>query len=267
MGQIAMVNLRDHVALVHPTLEPGQKAEKGAKLIKSAVADLATMVPGLRFQVSINKPVLIMGDGIATYAAAQQFARGGVESIMALSLDDEEEIRLLHEKYPGERQNFGRVRNIMKAAAESPLVTRVTVGDPIAKNGRTGNYTVSFENPEGGPPVSVEAGMIMACLDGEMESPGPEFGHNGSSVVCQSEADEHLWTVGPYKGEVVFWINDVEAGFPEFATCPCGALGPLPGPWWNVRISVPAPFFITRTRRCPCLPKSGAFPANWVSSG
>ncbi|MBI9078056.1 MAG: hydrogenase iron-sulfur subunit, partial [Desulfatibacillum sp.] len=211
-----MVNLRDHVAAVH-SLTPDKMAAKGAKLIKSAVADLAAMVPGLRFQVSIDKPVLIMGDGIATYAAAQQFARNGVESIMALSLDDEEEIRLLHEKYPGERQNFGRVRNIMKAVEESPLVTRVTVGDPIVKNGRTGNYAVNFENPEGGTPISVEAGLIMACLDGEMQSPGPEFGHNGSTVVCHSEADEHLWTVGPYKGNIVFWINDVEAGFPEFA--------------------------------------------------
>ncbi|SHL05265.1 4Fe-4S binding domain-containing protein [Desulfatibacillum alkenivorans DSM 16219] len=217
VGQIAMVNLRDHVALVHPGLEPAQRAEKGVKLIRSSVADLAAMVPGLRFQISIEKPVLIMGDGIATYAAAQQFARHGVESIMALSLDDEEEIRLLHERYPGERQNFGRVRNIMKAVEESPLVQRITVGDPIAKNGKTGNYSVSFENPEGGAPIAVEAGLIMACLDGEMESPGPEFGHNGDSVICQSEADEHLWTVGPYKGNVVFWINDVEAGTPEFA--------------------------------------------------
>lgn len=215
-GQIAMVNIRDHVAGSND-LAPEEMAEKGARLIKGAVANMAAMVPGLRFQISIEKPVLIMGDGIATYSAAQQCARNGVECVMALSLDDEEEIRLLHERYPGERQNYGRIRTVMKEVAASPLVQRVSVGDPVAKNGRSGEYSISFENPEGGAYINVEAGLIMACLDGEMHSPGPELGYNGTNVVCQTEADERLWTQGTPKGEVVFWVNDVESGAPEFA--------------------------------------------------
>ena len=61
------------------------------------------------------------------------------------------------------------------------------------------------------------AGLILVCLDGAMELPSEDFGYNGDNVIGQAQADERLWSQGLPKGNVVFWVNDHEAGTPEFA--------------------------------------------------
>ncbi len=214
-GQISMVNIKGHVAAVND-LAPDDMAAKGARLISAAAADMASMVPGRRIQVKIDTPVLIMGGGLASFSAAQELSRKGVECILALRREEEAILETMHRHYPGERHNLSRVRAIISEVSKSPLVTRLHVGEPIARNGKTGNYTVSFIRPEGGPPLTVQCGIILACLDGVMREPGPEFGHNGDNVLAQDEADSLIAHQLP-KGQVVMWINDHEAGTPEFA--------------------------------------------------
>ena len=72
-GQIELINLRDHVARVHPGA-PGALAEKGAKLIRASQAWLETLKPASRIRIDCDGPVLILGGGIAAYGAAQELA-------------------------------------------------------------------------------------------------------------------------------------------------------------------------------------------------
>ncbi|MEW6184230.1 MAG: methyl-viologen-reducing hydrogenase subunit delta, partial [Thermodesulfobacteriota bacterium] len=70
-GQVDMVNLRDHVAAVH-NLSPEDMAQKGNKLIRAAVAGLAALELSPQEKIAFKGPVMILGGGIATYAAAQE---------------------------------------------------------------------------------------------------------------------------------------------------------------------------------------------------
>ena len=103
-----MVNLKDHVAAVH-MLSPEEMAAKGAKLIGAAVAGLAALEPTVSQKVAFVGPVMVLGGGIATYAAAQELLRRDIDCILAVQTDEyEDEIRMLHEQYPGERHYYER---------------------------------------------------------------------------------------------------------------------------------------------------------------
>jgi heterodisulfide reductase subunit A2 len=217
-GQVDMVNLRDHVAAVH-NISPEEMAQKGAKLIRAAAAGLATLELTPQEKISFNGPVMILGGGIATYAAAQELLRREIDCIIAIQTDEyEDEIRMLHEHYPGERHYYDRLRKIMEEVSQSPFVRRITVGELSGLKGRTGQYTVTFTNEEnGGPPRTYEVGAIIACLDGQMLNQGTSFGHDGKTVICHTETEEMIWVHGVPSGKIVFWINDYESGTPEFA--------------------------------------------------
>lgn len=216
-GEIDIVNLRDHVAQVHD-LSPEEMAAKGFKLINAAVAGLEALQSSPKELVSWNGPTMILGGGIATYAAAQELVRRGLECIIAVTTDDwEDEIRMLHEHYPGERHYYDRLEAILREVDESPLVRRVTVGNLTKLTGRTGNFQVTFTDLDDELPSVHEVGAIIACLDGQMLNQGTDFGHDGTNVICHTEAEEMLWTLGVPEGKVVFWVNDYEAGQGEFS--------------------------------------------------
>ncbi len=216
-GQIDIVNLRGHVAAVHD-LSPEQMADKAVKLICSSVAGLQALVPTAKEKVEFNGPVMILGGGIATYSAAQELIRQDIECILAVQTDEyQDELRMLHEHYPGERHYYGRMEAIMKEVDSSTLVRRITVGELRSLIGRTGDFTVTFTSPDDGLPRIYQVGAVIACLDGQMLNQGSNFGHDGKNVICHTEAEELMWTKGVPEGRVVFWINDYEAGHPEFA--------------------------------------------------
>jgi heterodisulfide reductase subunit A-like polyferredoxin len=56
---------------------------------------------------------------------------------------------MLHEHYPGERHYYDRLKKIMQAVDESPLVRRITIGELKSVRGRTGHYTVTFSPRKG----------------------------------------------------------------------------------------------------------------------
>ncbi|MCB2193707.1 MAG: methyl-viologen-reducing hydrogenase subunit delta, partial [Deltaproteobacteria bacterium] len=183
-GQIDIVNLRGHVAQVSD-LSPEEKAAKGFKLIKAVSAGLEALNPSAHEKVEFTGPVMILGSGIATYSAAQELSRRGIECIAAVATDEwEDEIRMLHEHYPGERHYYDRLEAIMKEVDASPLVRRITVGELTSMSGRTGEYHVTFSDPLGGPPRVYEVGALIAALDGQMLNQGSNFGHDGRNVIC-----------------------------------------------------------------------------------
>jgi heterodisulfide reductase subunit A-like polyferredoxin/coenzyme F420-reducing hydrogenase delta subunit len=209
-GQVDMVNLRDHVAQANDGA-PDTLAAKGAKLISAAAASLNAMMPSAKSKVEFQGPVMILGGGIATYTAAQELLRKEIESIIAVHTDDpDDEIRMLHEHYPGERQYHDRLLGVMNEVYESPLVKKIAVGELSRVVGRTGHYTVTFESQTGKPPLVFECGAIIAALDGQMLNQGADFGHDGKKVLCHTEMEEYLWMHGAPHGQLVFWVNDPE---------------------------------------------------------
>jgi heterodisulfide reductase subunit A-like polyferredoxin/coenzyme F420-reducing hydrogenase delta subunit len=209
-GQVEMVNLRDHVAQAnHGT--PEELAQKGARLIAGAASALNTLIPSPKVPVSFNGPVMVLGGGIATYSAAQELLRRKIDTIIAVNTDDpDDEIRMLHENYPGERGYHDRLRAIISEVYESPYIKKISVGELGKVLGRTGDYEVTFNTEDHKPPLLYKCGAIIAALDGQMLNQGSDFGHDGVRVVCQTELEEYLWVRGAPKGRLVFWINDTE---------------------------------------------------------
>ncbi len=209
-GQVEMVNLRDHVAQVHDG-DPEELAVKGSKLIHAAVAGLSVLDPSPKIQVSFDGPVMVLGGGIATYSVAQELLRRDIDAIIAVNTDEaEDEIRMLHEHYPGERQYHDRLTRIMDEVHSSPLIKKISVGDLETVMGRMGDYAITFASEDDKPPRVYQAGAIVAALDGQMLNQGSDFGHDGVRVVCQTEIEEYLWLHGPPDKRLVFWINDPE---------------------------------------------------------
>lgn len=216
-GQIDMINLRDHIASVNDG-EPGDLAVKGAKLIQASAAGLKALVPSPKQKIEINGPVMILGGGVATYSAAQELAQAGIEVVMAVQTEDaEDEIRILHERYPGERHYHDRLMKIMNEVEESPLVKRISVGELEEVMGTVGNYTVTFTAEGDQPPRIYKAGAIIAALDGEMLNQGTDFGHDGKRVLCHTEMEEYFWLYGVPAHPLVFWVNDLETDNPDYA--------------------------------------------------
>jgi heterodisulfide reductase subunit A-like polyferredoxin len=213
-GQIDIVNLRDYVAAVNSG-DPVKLAEKGVKLIKAASAGLSVLMPSPKRKIDFNGPVMVLGGGIATYSAAQVFLKEGIDTIIAVQIEDiEDEIRILHERYPGERNYHDHLMKIMREVDESPLLKRVSVGELEKVMGVTGDYTVTFSSEQGRPPLVFNVGAIIAALDGEMLNQGSDFGHDGTRVLCHTEMEEYIWLhdVPPHK--IVFWVNDLETDRP-----------------------------------------------------
>lgn len=215
-GQIDMVNIRDHVA-VAADLTPETKAEKGAKLVKAAVAEMAALAPTIQKLARIEGPVMIVGNGIASFTAARELIARDIDCMLAVDATDPESvIRELHRTYPGERQHYERLRGILDEVWQSPRV-QMLPGRLSRLSGVTGEYTFTFADPDDGSEQSYKAGAVIACLDCELGVPEIECGHDGQTVMCQPEFEEMIGNQGLPKGQVVFWVNDYEAGCPEFA--------------------------------------------------
>jgi coenzyme F420-reducing hydrogenase delta subunit/ferredoxin len=216
-GQIDVVNIRGHVANL-TALSPAQKAEKGARLVTASVAGMAALQSGIRKNVFIENPPVIVGGGIASFTAAEEIAKAGLDCLLSLPETDPDVILgHLKDTYPGERDHYSRLKATITGVLNSPRVSILKTGELTGLSGLTGDYTLAFAIPGETVPYRCKAGTIIACLDGELSPPGPEFSHDGKTVLCQPEFEHSLWNESIPGGETVFWINDYEYGHPETA--------------------------------------------------
>ncbi len=216
-NQIDMVNIRGHVAAVSD-LSPSEKAKKAAKLIKASIAEMMALTPSAQDLAQINGPVMVVGGGIASFSVARELSRNNVDFLLAVeSIDTDTVIRRVHETYPGERLHYDRLKSIVKEAVESPHAKILHSNRLTGLSGVTGDFTLSFEEENETQVEKYKAGAIIACLDAQMDPPGPEFGHDGQRVLIQSEMDDHIWEQGSPKGQIIFWVNDYETGQADFA--------------------------------------------------
>lgn len=212
-SQIELINLRDHVARVHPG-DPRALAEKGAKLIRASQAWLETLRPAPRLRIDCEGPVLILGEGIAAYGAAQELAERGVEAILARRHDLAEKKEHACRLYPGEFHTYERLWRVMDEVEKSRLIQKAKVGDLKEVSGRFGDYTVTFFSPDKQEYQVLKGGAIIAALDWEIIHQAPEWGHDGDRIICHLEMNDLLRQGAPLQGPVVFWVNDLVAGQP-----------------------------------------------------
>jgi len=213
--QVDMVNLRDHVALVHAGQPPAELALKGIKLVAAEMAGLMATRTIAPQKVECKGPVMVLGGGMATYSAALELVRAGIDTIISVLSDDvEDEIRMLHERYPGERHFHGRLRKILQEVHESPHIRAISKGEVEKVMGNWGDYSVTFSAVGDQLPTVYKVGAIIAALDAEMLHQGPDFGHDGVRVLCHTELEEQIWVQGVPSHRLVFWVNDIETNRP-----------------------------------------------------
>ncbi len=216
-GQIDMINLRGHVAMVSD-LTPELKAEKGAKLITAAAAEMVMMAPSLQTLAKIEGPVMIVGKGVASFTAAHELALNNRKCLVSVASGNPDAILAdLHRRYPGESQHHERLKKIISETVASPHVELITQGELSGLSGITGEYTLTFSAPEGAGPLEYRAGAVIACMDAELSPPQDGFGYDGKNVLFQPELEERILRAGIPTGQIIFWINDYEAGYPEFS--------------------------------------------------
>jgi heterodisulfide reductase subunit A len=215
-GQVDMVNLRSHVAAVSDT-SPEQKAKKSEKLIKAAIAEMEALTPTEQERAQLDGPVAIVGNGIGAFPAALKLAKAGVDCLLSLeSTDPEVIINNLHLSYPGERQHYGRVKQMVADVLGNEKLTIIENNRLKDLVGVTGDYTMVMEESDG-TEKSLRASMIIAALDAQLYPPEPEFGYDGQTVLIQPEMEIQMNQKGVPKGDVVFWVSDYEYGTPDFA--------------------------------------------------
>lgn len=215
-GQIDMVNLRGHVAAVSD-LTPEQKADKAAKLIGASVAEMTALHPTTLGRARIQAPVMIVGNGIASYSAATELARQEVNYLLAVEHGDAEKILSdVHMTYPGEQAYHDRLKKTIAEALQSPHATILAGHRLTMLSGVTGSYSLAFSDTRG-EQEKFTAGAIIACLDANFAQPESGFGHDGRTVLIPSEMEAHIRKSGAPHGTVVFWISDYEVGQSEFA--------------------------------------------------
>lgn len=215
-GQIGMVNLFGHVATVSD-LDPEQKADKAAKLLCAAVAEMTELSPSILERANIKGPVTIVGNGVASFSAAAELARQNLDYLLSVETADVQTILSnFHQSYPGEQSYIPHVKKTVLEALQSPHATVLGGYTPTLLSGVTGDYHLCFQNARG-EQEKFSAGAIIACLDAAFEAPEPGFGHDGQTVLTQSEMETHIEQCGVPKGTVVFWVSDYENGQPEFA--------------------------------------------------
>lgn len=215
--QIDMVNLRDHVAAVS-AMSPKDNAAKGAKLIGAAVAEMAVLAPTIQTLARIEGPVLIVGEGIASFAAAKELHDHQYEFILAASdIDPRKILNALHHTYPGERSYYHKLEHMIEEVTTSRYGTFLTDHKLTLLSGVTGDYSLTFQHRDHASARQVHAGAVIVCIDARLSPPGLEFGYDGERVMTPSEMENRIQTQGAPQGNIVFWINDYELGTPEMA--------------------------------------------------
>ncbi|MBF0120648.1 MAG: hydrogenase iron-sulfur subunit [Desulfobacterales bacterium] len=216
-GQIDIVNIRGHVASVSD-ISSAMKADKSAKLIKASAAEMVSLAPTIQSLARIEGPVMILGSGFASYTAAHELINNGFDCLLPSEIIESDFIiNNLHLKYPGEYVYYDKLKLIRKELSTSKHVSAIPPGELIRLSGVTGDYKLTFSENDSGKEKSYKAGAIIACIDSDLKATDAEFWYDGQKVICQTEIEEIIQNKGIQEGKVVFWVNDYEAGYPEFS--------------------------------------------------
>jgi heterodisulfide reductase subunit A2 len=209
--QIAMINLKDHVAAVHED-KPQELARKAAALISGGLASLSLLEPYEPVSLGFAGPALILGNGLSGFAAARELARQGMESILfAKALTPERIMDDLHRTFPGCRLFCGDLRELFQEVFADPLV-KVLPDQPIEYlAGGVGDYHLGLRQPDGSVEELFGAALIVA-LDQEFTASDIDSIGGGERVCNLQDLEDRLVEGDMEPGKVVFWVNSPQHG-------------------------------------------------------
>ncbi len=207
--QIEVVNLKDHIALVHD--EPSAElTRKAAALLGGAAASLGLVDPVAPLRAPFEGPAIILGGGVSGFAAAKELARHGMETSLVTDYTNADEVLDgLPGKFPGARIRFGHLKSMLEGVFSNPLVSLVPDLSLEHLDGHVGDYRLGFRRPDGGV-NEIKGSVIILALDREYVSGKlPSAGKTGQ-VMDQVKFEDLLGRAESLTGSVVFWIDGAD---------------------------------------------------------
>lgn len=205
-SQVELVNLKDHIALVHDNPKP-ELTHKAEALLAGAAASLSCLEPHPPTHVEFAGPVLILGGGVSGFEAAMELARNHMESILFSDAHTPEEaLASLPKRYPGSLLFIDEMKALMKEVFENPFVSILPEAGIEYLDGHTGDYRLGTVQADGSV-LEISGSTVILAIDREY-APGrkPTIG-GGEHVIDQVELEDHLARGDIKSGRVVFWVN------------------------------------------------------------
>jgi heterodisulfide reductase subunit A len=209
--QIEMVNLKDHVALVHEAT-PQELARKAAALIAGGMATLRLLEPYEPVSLTFEGPALILGGGFSGFVAARELAHKGMESILFSKAQNPERVLdELHWTFPGCRIFCGDLAELLQEVFTSPLI-KVMPDQPIDYIvGGVGDYRVGLKHPDGSV-TEVAGAAIITAIDREFGPGNIDYIGGGERVCDLLDLEEKMGAGDVNSGKLVFWVNSPQHG-------------------------------------------------------
>jgi len=205
-SQLELVNLKDHIALVHenPKEELTYKAEA---LLAGAAASLSCLEPHPPTHVEFTGPVLIVGGGASGFEAARELARNQMECILFCDArTPEEALAFLPKRYPGSRLFMEELESLLREVYANPYVTALPDVGIEYLDGHTGDYRLGALRTDGSV-LEISGSTVILAIDREYTPGLKSTIGGGEHVIDLVELEDHLAREDIKSGRVVFWVN------------------------------------------------------------
>lgn len=205
-SQIEIVNLKDHIVLVHD--EPAADlTRKGAALMGGAAASLRALNPVAPESTSFEGPAIILGGGISGFTAARELALKGMKSIVISDCHNVEQVLAsLPARYPGARIQFEYLQPLLEDVFTDPMVSFIPDAPLEYLDGHIGNYRLGFKSTQE-QINEVQGSLIILALDREFLSGKETSPAISPHVMDQAEFENYLSRTDSVSGNVVFWVD------------------------------------------------------------
>ena len=210
-SQIDLVNLKDHVAAVHEDGSP-VLTRKAAALLTGGVCSLGMLEPFAPRLADFQGPALILGGGISGFAAAQELAHNGMESLVFSGARNPGDVLAeLHRTYPGSHIFLKDLEAMLAEVFASSLVKMAPDRPVESVEGQVGDYRVGLQqDPHGVSEITGSA--IILALDREYAAGESRAMGGGARVIDQLDLEKRLAEKRMKPGRVVFLVNGPEEG-------------------------------------------------------
>ncbi|MFW6326156.1 MAG: hypothetical protein ACOC0T_05325, partial [Desulfovermiculus sp.] len=126
-------------------ISPVLRAEKGARLIRAAAAEMAALSPTIQERAFLKGPVLIIGGGVASWTAAKEAAQEGLDFMMSPGQEDLHcLLQNLHWTYPGESELHPRLEKIVREVLQSPRLRMLPPGELVSLRKEQRKFSAYF---------------------------------------------------------------------------------------------------------------------------
>jgi heterodisulfide reductase subunit A-like polyferredoxin len=203
-GMFQMANIRNQCSWVHPELWE-EATDKSKDLVRMAVAKALLLEPLYKVEVAVQKPVLVVGGGVAGMTAALTLADqgfpvhlieraeelgGNLRNIKHLVDWESEKAAGNGKGAPVWRDPKALLQDLMERVAGHPEITIHWRSEYLESTGFAGSFVSRIRTPDGETEVNHGATIVAT---GGVEYRGPEYGYGTDQrILTQQEFEERL---------------------------------------------------------------------------